>query len=204
MRGGAFPLPTKAAPTLAFPYSSTSGPPSEKSLTCHQNERQMSVTSGTGQPCEYRAPEPGALLAADQSRRSEAVPDIRKGSTPCTLENRSRNHRRSSAIQRNSRSEPLYCRLQDRHALHVRGHRKDVGLDTGRKAAGQRCMWVPNEGRRAPGASNERHGPTSIRRRQSGASCLPTQRLPRYGASRRWRHVGAPSAYERLAVEGAV
>jgi hypothetical protein len=31
-----------------------------------------------------------------------------------------------------------------------------------------------------------------------------TQRLPRYGASRRWSRVGAPSVYERPAVEGAV
>ncbi|CAM5705620.1 hypothetical protein SHIRM173S_01897 [Streptomyces hirsutus] len=103
--------------------------------------------------------------------------------------------------RRSCRSGALCGRLQDRHALHVVRHRKHVTLDASGKTAGQRCFWGPSEGRRAPGASNERHGPTSVRHRRSGASRLPAQHLPRYGASRRWRRVGA---HERPAVEGAV
>lgn len=67
-------------------------------------------------------------------------------------------------------------RRPNHHLLHMVRHRKDVGLDAGRKAAGQRRFLVPDEGRRTPGASNERHGPTSVRHRNSGTSWLPVVR----------------------------
>jgi hypothetical protein len=70
----------------------------------------------------------------------------------------------------NGRSEPLCSRLQSSHALHVRGHRKDVDLSEVQKRPGQARFFGSLSGVRASGASNERHGGTPRTSRCTGRS----------------------------------
>ncbi|MGC9379068.1 GMC oxidoreductase, partial [Streptomyces sp. MH13] len=95
--------------------------------------------------------------ARRSARAVHAPPELsREGSTSCPLENRSVPPFRDARNQRTSRSEALGGRLQNRHALHVRRHRKDAGLSESRKRPGQSpTMDFPSRVQ-APKASNER------------------------------------------------
>src|SRR5690606_19300263 len=68
-----------------------------------------------------------------------------------------RNRSVAAPAPQSRRSSTLHGRLKNCHALHVRRHRKDIGLNESRKRPGQSSFLGSPRSVSAPRASNERH-----------------------------------------------
>lgn len=105
-------------------------------------------------------------------------PQVSKVQESIPRSNRCAEGNRSSNLPggQKRRSGSLTRRFENRHALHVRRHRKDVGLDRSRKSPGQSLFFDSWPLTRSLGASNERH---------AGKDCitaaLAARSTPRYG-----------------------
>ena len=140
-------------------------------------------------PCEYRDPEPGALLAAVETAGRK--PSRTYGKTPHHAPWRTGRGTTGdlSAIQeRNSRSEPLCCRLQDRHALHMMRHRemyervnRDRRSGPGSRPGGRHLgtLSVKRVSRCGPARRGSRYGETcsGARRARATGDRWPAQRI---------------------------
>jgi len=119
---------------------------------------------------------PGQPCPAWQSARS----------TACASRNRSGTGRPHVSTKADRRSERLRSRLQNRHALHMVRHRKDVGFSGIRKVAGPSPFCGPLYRLRAPGASNERHDQQPIPSSAETGQAAPTR-------SRRFSRTARPT-----------
>lgn len=97
----------------------------------------------------------------------EACKDRSVRSNRCTEGNRSSN----PSGQQKRRSGTLARRFEDRDALHMRRHRKEVGLSGSRKRPGQRPFFGSLSRLREPGASNERHDVQHVPPLRDGTRC---------------------------------
>ncbi len=104
----------------------------------------------------------GVAVASASFTNSE-VRELSKSDPPARTATR-RETGRNPPEEQKRRSGALVRRLQNRHALHMRRHRKDVGLGESRKTPGQTPISQLTILRGGPGASNERHSRQSVNR----------------------------------------
>lgn len=120
---------------------------------CLTGRPPATVDDGEAHPC--------LVMPGDRHGDDDAMPvGTSAGRRKATRATEAAN-RRASAGARNRRPEPLLHRLQNRHALHVMGHRKDVGLNESRKRPGQHLFHGSLPRVRAPRASRPTAHPSS-------------------------------------------
>lgn len=150
----------RPAPARTFSLSSTADRATV--MTLRQNQRRTSVKTFPQPPHEVGAkhapPAPRYAKAAGQTHGARLRNAPRGGPMKTGRGRPARNLRN----QRTRRSEALHGRLKNRHALHMRGHRKDVRLEPAAEHAGQGLFRHP---------IGRDHGRASVKRASRSWKC---------------------------------